>query len=36
MEKTCLNFRKLLETDCLPIVGAFNGLVAKAIKRKGI
>ena len=33
--ESCITFRNLLATDCLPIVGAYNGLVAKAIKNKG-
>jgi hypothetical protein len=29
MIKSCKLFRKLLETDCVPIVGAYNGMVAR-------
>jgi len=33
--KSCRNFRKLLETDCVPIIGAFNGLVARSVAEQG-
>ena len=28
-------FRKLIQSDCIPIVGAFNGLVARSIAQNG-
>lgn len=28
-------FRKLVKSDCIPIVGAFNGLVARSIAQNG-
>lgn len=28
-------FRKLVKEDCIPIVGAFNGLVARSIAQNG-
>ena len=34
--RSCENFRKLLETDCVPIIGAFNGLVARNVADKGL
>ena len=35
MIKACLNFRKLLRADCVPIIGAFNGLVARSVAQNG-
>lgn len=32
---SCQTFRKLVKDDCIPIVGAFNGLVARSIAQNG-
>ena len=32
---SCQKFRHLLSNQCLPILGAFNGLVARSIAQNG-
>ena len=35
MIKSCKLLRKLLDNDCLPIVGAYNGMVARQVAKHG-
>ena len=35
MSKTCKYFRKILSNDCVPIIGAYNGLVARSVANSG-
>lgn len=32
---SCLKFRALLKSSCIPLIGAYNGLVARAIASHG-
>ena len=35
MINSCKLLRKLLKADCVPIIGAYDGLVARAIAKNG-
>ena len=36
MSIACKYFRKILSNDCVAIVGAYNGLVARSVAANGI